>query len=86
MISKANYPKIDIKDRINVEGQECVVAQIYGGYSMSGVCEVVTDPSKPINRDVGWDGRQWAFSPQPILVNAARTSRLKEFVALLQSN
>ena len=86
MISKTNYPKIDLKDRITVEGQECIISQIYGSYSTSGVCEVVTNPSEPINRDVLWDGQQWAFSPQPTLVNAAQTSRLKEFVALLLNN
>lgn len=86
MVSKANYPKIDIKDWINVEGQECVVSQIYHDNSLSGACEVVTDRAEPINRDVWWDGQKWIFSPRPTLLNAAQTSRLKAFVALLQTS
>lgn len=86
MISKANYPRIDIRDQIKVEGNHCIVTHVYGNYSLSGACEVVTDPAQPINRDVWWDGKQWTFSPQPTLFNAAKTSRLKAFVDLLQNS
>lgn len=84
MISKQNHPKIGLKERIIVEGADCVISQIYGGFSLSGACEVVTDPNQPINRDVFWDGQRWFFSTQPCLFNATRSSRLKEFVAILQ--
>lgn len=84
MISKKNHPKIDLRDWISVEGTDCLVTQVYTGYSMSGACEVVTNPDRPTNMDVGWDGEKWVFSPDPPLVNAAKTSRLEKFVATLQ--
>ncbi len=84
MLNKQNHPKIEVKDWINVEGSECLITQVYGGYSMSGACEVVTDPENPVNRDVYWDGQKWLFSTQPGFINATKTSRLKDFVALLQ--
>ncbi len=84
MLSKKNHPKIELKGWISVEGSDCLITQIYRGYSLSGACEVVTDPIHPINRDVGWDGTKWYFSPNPPLVNAAKTSRLREFVTMLQ--
>ena len=84
MISKKNHPKVELREWINVEGADCVVSQVYGGYSLSGACEVVTNPDDPINRDVFWTGQQWVFSEQPILFNATGSSRLKEFVAILQ--
>ncbi|SHJ28057.1 hypothetical protein SAMN02745165_01961 [Malonomonas rubra DSM 5091] len=80
MLSKKNHPKIELKGWINVEGEECLISQVYQGYSLSGACEVVTNPERPINKDVGWDGEKWFFSKQEPLVNAAQTSRLKEFV------
>jgi hypothetical protein len=84
MLSKKNHPKIEVNDWIIVEGSECLITQIYGGYSVSGACEVVTDPDNPVNRDVCWDGQQWLFSTRPSFINAAKTSRLKEFVATLR--
>ena len=86
MLSKKNHPKIELKGWINVEGSDCLITQIYGGYSLSGACEVVTNPSHPTNRDVGWDGEKWFFSPDPPLVNAAQTPRLQEYVATLKGN
>ena len=83
MFSKKNYPPIKPKDRITVEGADCVITQVYGGFSVSGACEVVTNPSQPINRDVCWDGQNWAFSKRPNLINVANTSRFKEYVTLL---
>lgn len=84
MISKKNHPKIEPQDWINVEGSDCLITQIYGGYSLSGACEVVTDPDHPINKDVGWDGNKWFFAPDPPLVNAAKTPRLQKFVERLK--
>jgi len=84
MISKINHPEVEPKSWINVEGSDCLITQIYTGYSLSGVCEVVTDPQQPINKDVWWNGENWIFSPRPTLINAAQTPRLKEFVSLLQ--
>ena len=84
MFSKKNHPKIELKGWINVEGSDCLITQIYQGYSLSGACEVVTNPERPINKDVGWDGKNWVFSPDPTFVNAAQTSRLQEFVETLQ--
>lgn len=84
MITKKNHPKIELKGWINVEGSDCLITQIYRGYSLSGACEVVTNPEKPINKDVCWDGQNWVFSDKPTFVNAAETPRLKEFVKLLR--
>lgn len=83
MISKKNHPRIELEGWINVEGSDCLVTQVYQGYSLSGACEVVTNPQKPINKDVGWDGEKWFFSPKPTFINAAQTSRLKKFVDAL---
>lgn len=84
MLNKQDHPKIEPAKWINVEGMDCVVTQVYGGYSLSGACEVVTNPAAPVNRDVFWDGQQWVFSDQPSFVNAAQTSRLRDFVAILR--
>ena len=84
MITKKNHPKIQLKGWINVEGDECLITKIYEGYSLSGACEVVTNPEEPINKDVCWDGENWKFSTLPTFVNAAETSRLKEFTQILQ--
>ena len=86
MLSKKNHPNIELKGWINVEGSDCLVTQIYRGYSLSGACEVVTNPEKPINKDVCWNGETWVFSNQPTFVNAAETPRLKEFTKLLQQS
>ena len=84
MINKTNHPRIEVTDWIKVEGANCVISQVYGGFAVSGACEVVTNPDQPINRDVCWDGQQWLFSHRPTLTNATNTSRLKKYVALLQ--
>ncbi|NOY13330.1 MAG: hypothetical protein GXP51_06530 [Deltaproteobacteria bacterium] len=84
MISKKDHPKIELKEWIKVEGSDCVVSQVYGGYSLSGAGEVVTNPDEPINRDVFWTGQEWVFSERPTLFNATGSSRLKDFVAILQ--
>ena len=84
MTDTKKHPPIEIMDWIDVEGSECLVVQIYGDYSLSGVCEVVTDPEQPINRDVFWNGQEWVFSTRPSLINSAGTSRLKEYVAVLR--
>ncbi len=84
MINRKNHPEIELKGWIKVQGSDCLITQIYRGYSLSGVCEVVTNPEKPINRDVFWNGKEWVFSDLPIFVNAAETPRLKEFTQLLQ--
>ncbi|WP_303723054.1 hypothetical protein [Malonomonas rubra] len=84
MITKKNHPKIELKGWINVEGSDCLITQVYRGYSFSGACEVVTNPKQPINKDVCWDGSNWVFSDKPTFVNAAETPRLKEFVEILR--
>jgi hypothetical protein len=86
MLSKKNHPHIELKSWITVEGEECLITQIYQGYSLSGACEVVTNPEQPINKDVCWDGERWVFSSKPTLINAAKTQRLKEFVKMLQKS
>ena len=83
-ISRKNHPKITLKGWINVEGSDCLITQVYKGYSLSGACEVVTNPKQPINKDVCWDGEKWFFSKQPTFINAAETPRLKDFVSLLK--
>jgi len=84
MITKKNHPKIEPKEWISVEGEDCLITQIYKGYSLSGACEVVTNPEQPINKDVCWNGENWYFSELPTFVNAAKTPRLKKYVELLQ--
>ena len=84
MTNKKDHPQIESEEWITVDGQDCVVVQIYKGYSFSGVCEVVTNPSNPENRDVCWDGQNWIFSERETFLNAAPTPRLKDFVAILQ--
>lgn len=83
MITKKNHPEIKPKSWIKVEEMDCLVTQIYRGYSLSGICEVVTNREQPINRDVCWDGEKWVFSTLPIFINAANTPRLRDFSALL---
>ncbi len=82
MVSKKNHSKLSVKDWINVEGLNCVVSQVYGDYCLLGSCEVVTNPTDPINRDVCWDGERWVFSDRPTFVNAVRTTRLREYLML----
>lgn len=84
MISKRNHPKITIKERIDVEGHDCIVSQIHHANSVMGACEVVTNSAKPVCRDVCWDGQAWVFSDRPTFVDAMKSSRLKEFVETLQ--
>lgn len=84
MISKKNRPHIELKGWLNVEGADCVITDVYGSYSLLGACEVVTNPEKPVNREVCWNGQEWVFSKRPTFVNAAKTSRLKDFVGILQ--
>lgn len=86
MLSKKNHPKIEPKDWITVEGEKCLITQVYRGYSLSGACEVVTNPAQPVNKDVCWDGERWVFSDRPSFINAAQTPRLKEFVELLKQS
>ena len=83
MISKKGHPQISTRDRIVVEGQDCVVSQIHGDYSVMGACEVVTNADCPECRDVCWDGQKWLFSPRPSFVEAAKCPRLRPFIALL---
>lgn len=85
MISKENHPEIEPEKRIKVEGQECVVSQLHHRYSLLGACEVVTQPSEPVCRDVCWDGGKWVFSDRPSFVDASKSSRLKAFVEILRS-
>jgi len=85
MISKKGHPDIQLQERIVVEGQDCVISQLHGDYSVQGACEVVTNPSAPVCCDVCWDGQKWVFSPRPSFVDATRSSRLKPFVELLQA-
>lgn len=86
MITKKNHPKIELNDWINVEGSDCLVTQVYQGYSLSGVCEVVTNPQQPINKDVCWNGEKWVFSSLPTFINAAETSRLREYTYILKQS
>lgn len=86
MISKKNHPNIEPKGWINVEGADCLITQVYKGYSLSGACEVVTNPQQPINKDVCWNGEKWVFSALPTLINAAETSRLRDYTSLLKQS
>lgn len=84
MIRKQEHPPVQVKELITVENQTCVVSKIYGAYCLLGVCEVVTDRENPVNRDIFWDGGRWLFSERPVIFNAVKSSRLKEFVEILQ--
>lgn len=84
MISKKNHPEIELRNKINIEGKECVISQIHPQYSIVGACEVVTQAADPVCRDVCWDGGGWVFSDRPTFVDATKSPRLKEFVEMLQ--
>lgn len=84
MVRKQNHPEIKLREWLKVEGTNCVITQIYARSCLLGVCEVVSNPNAPVNCDVYWDGQQWIFTDRPGFVNAAVTSRLDSFVAILR--
>jgi hypothetical protein len=68
------FPEIKTGDWIVVDGQNCVVKNVYPQNSMSGVCLVVFNKKKPTTHDVDWDGEKWFFPDRPDYGGYARDS------------
>jgi hypothetical protein len=70
---------------ISVEGIDCVVSRLRSRNACAGDCEVVFNPSKPINIDVRWTGGAWEFVKAGDFGGYAdKYDRLRQYVAILK--
>jgi hypothetical protein len=81
-----NRPSVKLGAWISVEGIDCVVSRLQSRSASVGDCEVVFNPSKPINVDIRWTGEAWEF----IKVGgfggyADKYNRLRHYVGILKS-
>jgi hypothetical protein len=81
-----NCPSVKLGAWISVEGIDCVVSRLRPRSASAGDCEVVFNPSKPINVDVRWTGEAWEFVKVDGFGGYAnKYNRLQQYVAILKS-
>jgi hypothetical protein len=81
----ADRPTVKLGDWITVESADCVVSRLRARNNVSGDCEVVFNPPRPINVDVKWTGEAWEFVKTGSFGSYAdRYGRLRPYVAILK--
>jgi hypothetical protein len=76
-----NHPVIRSGDWVYVATSDCVITRVYPEGSAAGICQVVSNTTKPETHDVDWDGSAWFF---PDRSDGGRTLGSNPFVQKLQ--
>lgn len=73
-------------DWIRIGRIDCVVSRVWPAGNVSGDCEVVFNPGKPMHNNAYWTGDQWDFVKSGELGGyAEKHARLRTFVETLKA-